>query len=308
MTTVDWHGQQAIQLENDHVRIVIVPGLGAKIASLVDKTADHEWLAPPTHPVRPRTYGDTFTDHDLAGWDEMFPTIDACPSPHDPAVMLPDHGEVWALAWDILAQDGTSLNLRIAGRALDYVLTRKVSLLPNGLRLEYELENRTGRDLPFLWAAHPLFNGADTDILLPANVVQVVNAADHPRLGAPGDLLDWEVATLSDGEQQTLNVVGSAARKDYRKIYVLPDQRVSWAGLRSASAQLRLTWDTSIAPYLGIWVDEGTYTQSPTVAPEPASAYYDSLAYALELGRAAQLPAQGRVSWWLEIECTGIER
>ena len=101
MNTGDWHGFTGYVLENNALRVVIVPALGAKIVSLVDKVAGHEWLAPPTNPVRARDYGDSFIAHDLAGWDEMFPTIVACPSPHDPAVMLPDHGEVWALAWEV---------------------------------------------------------------------------------------------------------------------------------------------------------------------------------------------------------------
>jgi galactose mutarotase-like enzyme len=300
---VNWHGFDAWQLENSAVRITIVPDLGAKIASLVDKRTGVDWLAAPSRPVRARNYGDRFTDHDLSGWDEMFPTIDACPAPDDSAVTLPDHGEVWAFAWDIVAQGDDTLILRVNGHFRDYTLTRKATLIRDGLRLEYALENHTEKPLAYLWAAHPLFNGANIQVLLPREVTDVVSVANHPRLGAPDTLLQWPVATLPDGEQRRLDVVREAQQHDYRKVYLRPHQAVASAALRQMETgrQLTMRWDSSAAPYLGIWVDEGTYTESPTVAFEPSSGYYDSLAHALALGRASTLPSGVRANWWVEV-------
>ncbi|MFW5772184.1 MAG: hypothetical protein ACOCZH_02590 [Phototrophicaceae bacterium] len=303
MTVIDWQGFDAWEMQNDGVRVVIVPALGAKIASLVDKVAAHEWLAPPTNPVRARTYGDTFTDHDLAGWDEMFPTIVECPSPHDASVTLPDHGEVWALPWDVMAQTESMLTLRVQGMALDYTLTRTATLLADGLRLDYTLENRTGRALPFLWAAHPLFNAdAHTTIELPG-VERVVNVMDDPALGAVGAMLDWPTATLADGVRRSLNVAGPASNRDCRKFYVPPEQVVSAASLRQGDTGRGLTmrWDAATAPYLGVWVDEGTYSRTTTAALEPGSGYYDSLALAQRNQRVATVAAGEQVGWWLDV-------
>jgi galactose mutarotase-like enzyme len=181
MSIIDWHGFEGHVLENDTLRVVIVPALGAKIVSLIHKSAHHEWLAAPTHSVRARKYSDTFIDHDLAGWDEMFPTIVTCQVPHEPAVMLPDHGEVWALPWVVLGGRGGTLELQVNGRALSYVLTRTAALMGNTLRLDYRLQNLSEMPLPFLWAAHPLFNAdGHTHIELPASVTKVINAVDHP--------------------------------------------------------------------------------------------------------------------------------
>lgn len=304
MTVVDWHGFTGWQMAHEQVRVVIVPALGAKIASLVDVRAGYEWLASPTHPVRPRAYGATFTEHELAGWDEMFPTINLCAAPHDPTAQLPDHGEVWALPWEVTEQTPDMLTLRVTGRQLAYTLTRTARLRPAGLRLEYTLENHTGQTLPFLWAAHPLFNGSSqTEIVLPAAIQQVMNVADHPHMGAPDTLLNWPLATLPTGSTRALNRVGEAARQDYRKVYVLPEQPIAAAELHQhdAGCGLRLTWDEQTAPYLGIWVDEGTYTQTTTLALEPATGYYDSLALALAHGRVTALAAGARQQWWVEV-------
>ncbi|MFN8528865.1 MAG: hypothetical protein U0670_09665 [Anaerolineae bacterium] len=190
MTSFDWHGYPAWKFENQALSIVIVPALGAKIASLIDKSTGHEWMASPTRPIRPRQYGDDFAEHDLSGWDEMFPTIDGCPSPHDPALMLPDHGEVWALPWDISAQNEDSITLQVRGRALDYILTRKTTVKPTGVRLEYTATNHSGRDLPYLWAAHPLFNGVNVRVGLPLSIRQVI-AVDHRYIPVLPTVLDW---------------------------------------------------------------------------------------------------------------------
>lgn len=303
MNTIDWHGFTSYVLENEHMRVVIVPELGAKIASLVDKAAGHEWLAPPSHPVRAREYGDTFIHHDMAGWDEMCPTINACQSPHDPAEQLPDHGEVWALPWHLLDEQGETLALRVAGRALPYVLTRTAALEGSTLRLDYHLKSLSDAPIPFLWAAHPLFNGDEhTRIVLPDDVTQVVNVADHPLWGAPDRLLDYP---LTPGIAQRLDRVGEPSLKDYRKYYLRPELPVSAAALvqEDIGRRLHMSWDESLAQYLGVWVDEGTYSRGTTVALEPASGYYDSLALAIRNQRAAVvLPGEVK-TWWLTVEC-----
>jgi galactose mutarotase-like enzyme len=304
MTTVQWQGFDAWQMENEQIRVVIVPALGAKIASLVDKTAGYEWLAPPTNPVRERRYADVFTDHDLAGWDEMFPTISMCPSPHNRAIELPDHGEVWALSWEVLSQSPQLIKLQVQGRALDYLLTRTASLLEDGFRLEYTLENLNGKPFPFLWAAHPLFNAdSSTVIELPPEITRVINVAERPDLGGVDAPLSWPAAALANGGEKRLDRVGDASRKDSRKVYVPPEQPVDSACLyqESIGRRLCLRWDSGVAPYLGIWVDEGTYTRPSTAALEPASGYYDSLALAQQNQRAAIAPISGPVQWWLDV-------
>ncbi len=303
MNSIEWHGFAGYALENEHLRVVIVPELGAKIASLVDKASGHEWLAPPTHPVRAREYGDTFIDHDMAGWDEMFPTINACPSPHDPAKHLPDHGEVWAMPWHLLDGHGAMMTLRVGGRVLSYVLTRKAALDGAVLRLEYHLKSLSDTPIPFLWAAHPLFNADQhTRIELPAPLTQVVNVADHPLWGAPDRILDYP---LMPGIAQRLDRVGDAARKDYRKYYIPPEQPVASAALvqEDIGRRLEMSWHDVFAPYLGVWVDEGMYSRKTTVALEPASGYYDSLTLAMANHRAATLPAGSVMTWWVEARC-----
>ncbi len=118
-----WHGVPAWTLEDETLRVTTVPRLGAKIVSLFDKRGDFEWLPGPMpgRPVRPVAYAAPFVEQEMAGWDEMFPTILACaypgPGPRH-GVALPDHGEAWALPWEVARAADGELTLTLEGRAL----------------------------------------------------------------------------------------------------------------------------------------------------------------------------------------------
>src|SRR5574341_1235739 len=96
-----------------------------------------------------------------------------------------------------------------------------------------------------------------------------------------------------DGKSWDLRRIGPASLKDCRKFNIPPELAVSWCGLRQidSGAWLRMDWDTRNLPYLGIWIDEGTYATVPTVALEPSHGFYDALTRAYNNKRIASLPA-----------------
>jgi galactose mutarotase-like enzyme len=304
-----WHGMDAVTIEGDLLRATIIPGLGAKIASLVDKRINHEWLVGPgSRPVRPVPYGATWPEHDMSGWDEMFPTINACPypGPTAPGTPLPDHGEVWSMPWNGEPANEGELTLAVTGRALPYRLTRTASVEGPSLRLRYRVVNQGPDQLSMLWAAHPQFTcTAETRILLPPEVDQVLRVYD-PRMGwqPNGVVQKWPDALDPDGHPVRLDRVGAVSRKDCRKLYLTPEQRANWAGLVDATSGnwLRLTWDAIVVPYLGVWVDEGCFNTVSTVALEPTTGFYDSLATASEAGRVMNIPAQTSQEWEVVVE------
>jgi hypothetical protein len=84
-----------------------------------------------------------------------------------------------------------------------------------------------------------------------------------------------------------LRRVGSPALKTCRKFYVPPELSVSWAGFRQldSSAWLRMDWDAGKLPYLGLWIDEGSYATVSAVALEPTNAFYDGVTIAYKNNR-----------------------
>ena len=304
-----WHDIAALALESETIRIVVVPRMGAKLVSLLDKRTGVEWLAGPGgRPFRPAAYGATFDQQDMSGWDEMFPTITACPYPAPGAyagVPLPDHGEVWAVPWINL--DGEDLTLAVEGRALPYRLTRRLSLSgPTTLRFDFHLLNLGAEPMPYIWAAHPQFAcGTEAQVVLPSAVTQVYNVlTEEWGWGAFNANLPWPTAQRADGARLQLDAIGPPTLKRARKFYLLPDQPVGAATLvhRPAGDWLRMAWDAAQVPYLGLWVDEGALNAASVAAPEPATGFYDSLALAWQNQRVAVVQPDAEVTWWLTVQ------
>lgn len=298
---IDWHGMSALQLEDADLRFVCLPELGGKIASILDKHRGREWVVgPDSRPLRRLNQGAVWTDEDMSGWDEMFPTINPCSYPGPGANTgkpLPDHGEVWTRSWEVLAEDNREIALQVEGVALPYRLTRTAGLTGGVLSLDYRVHNTGSDHLRYLWAAHPQFNcGEDSRIVLPAGVKEVLLVYDPERgWDSEGSRVPWP------GE--SLDKVAPVSRKTCRKLYLPPDQRIAWAEVieQTTGDWLRLEWEPHELPYLGIWVDEGCFNSVHTVALEPTCAFFDDLASADRKGLAAVLaPAAARV-WSLKV-------
>jgi galactose mutarotase-like enzyme len=304
-----WHNLDAWTLENDAMRAVIVPEQGAKIASIYDKRAGHEWLIRPTEtPIRLAPYAAPYPDYDMNSWDEMFPTIVAVQYPVPGryyGVSLPDHGEVWAMRWTTESADNSKVTLSVEGRALPYRLVRSATLEdPATLRLRYRATNTGSEAFAYLWTSHPLYAvDEQTEIMLPLRVNEVYNVHNVPPWGEHGKRYGWPHPQTSDGKLWDLSRIGPATLHDCRKFYVPPDVPVGWAGLRQrdTGAWLRMDWDKARQPYLGIWIDEGVYATVPTVALEPTNAFYDGLVVAYENNRVDFLEPGASADWELTV-------
>jgi galactose mutarotase-like enzyme len=311
MTTISqtsWYGLNAWALSTAELSTVVVPALGAKIVSLLDRRAETEWLiGPGQRPVKPVPYGATFTDQDMAGWDEMFPTIDACdypgPGPQH-GTPLPDHGEAWALPWQVTAAGPAGLTLKLQGRALPYELTRTADCPePALLRLRYTLLNLGANPMPYLWAAHPQFLcGSNGQLILPAEVTEVVNTIPESwGWGKPGTRWEWPPAQLADRPGVRADLIGPPTLKRGRKLFVLPHLHPSWAAVlqRDSGRWVRFEWNPDKVPYLGLWVDEGAFSHDSVAALEPMTGWHDDLALAARKGHVKTVPAGEMHTWTL---------
>jgi hypothetical protein len=261
----------------DALTATVDPRRGAKIVSLLDGRG-HEWLLPPRELEAPLPAGSGFTDAEMGGWDECAPSIVACPTPDGRPV--PDHGDLWNVEWT-----GAGATLTARGRALDYEFSRAITPIDAGLRFTYTV--LAHEDTAFLWAAHPQFSApAGSRVLIDlASVVDVLDDAEALRA--------WP-ATLSE--------IDSVPPGGCRKVYAAPDAPVDHAVLDvPGRGRLVMSWDAAVAPYLGVWFDNGAYARRPVIALEPSTGYYDSLALAVRNGRVLHLRAGQPVQWQLEV-------
>jgi hypothetical protein len=209
---------EAVILENDALRVKLLPDWGAKTASLVHKASGCELLWQNPEPAyRKTTYGAPYPEGEFSGFDEMFPTISRCfyEDPPWDGVEMPDHGEVWSLPWSCAEESGRAV-FRVEGVRFPYVLQKTVWLEGATLRSLYRLTNRSPFAFHFIWAAHPLFRAVPgMRFVVPSGMRQIVNSVPGPVLGGYGARhafprtadLDLSTAPPPDGTSYALSIL-----------------------------------------------------------------------------------------------------
>src|SRR4051812_14691602 len=137
-------GLRAIELENEFLRVMVLPEAGAKVWQIRYKPLDADllWnnasLAPSRQPLY-ASYDDTWS----GGWDELFPN-DAAEELL--GLSLPDHGELWTGEWQAerIDSDGTpGLRLRYRTPVTRFLVEKTLALRAGkaALHVSYRLTN-----------------------------------------------------------------------------------------------------------------------------------------------------------------------
>lgn len=307
-------GKGIAQLEKENVLIragactvTLLPQFGGKIASI--RLRDRELLQTPLAPIAPRTRAMPFDAADASGWDECLPSVAGCTIVTDggPAD-VPDHGDLWRVAWETLDANGVVATQRGKCFSLPLTLERTLRLsdLPRGWRLsvEYKLTNTGTHPVPWSWSAHPLFAAEPGDTIeLPASIHSLrVEGSAGNRLGISGASVSWPIAQLPDGASD-LSIAYPSSSGFGDKLFAGPlAPEDNWCVLKrpGAGVRLRVSFDTSATPYLGLWLCYGGWPSGPgpkqnCVALEPATAPVDSLA---TTGSWSRLLAPGESYSW----------
>jgi hypothetical protein len=186
-------GIPSVIMENQVLRAVLLPSLGGKLISLIDKRTDSELLWRNSRvPLRLPEFGSDYDDQFVGGWDEIFPNDIREVLAGDP---MPDHGELWSTPWACTAgagNDVVSAELRIVGPVSGVEAVKTITLGTDArLVVDYRLHNPTPRTLPFLWKAHvAVALDPDTVIELPPGPI-LVEDFGSPRARPIGNTFDW---------------------------------------------------------------------------------------------------------------------
>ncbi|MFC1538673.1 hypothetical protein ACFL6H_04555 [Candidatus Latescibacterota bacterium] len=303
----------AVILENDVLKVKILPEYGSKIASLVYKPLNHELLwQNPLEIYKKTKYGDNYESGEMSGFDEMFPTISKCLYENPPAegLEMPDHGEVWSIPWEYEADEG-SVRLHVHGVRFPYRLEKKVSLKGAVVHIEYVAENLSGFDFDFIWAAHPLFNAsAGMEIIVPESMNEIINSVPGPRFKEYGDIFDFPVARLDDLSEFNCGVVPVKNEYGYQKYYFSGKAKEGWCILfdKEKKINIGLSFPKEKVPYLGMWVNEGGWERQYNIAPEPATGGMDRVDAAKKWGMNSVLKPGEQYRWHLNISASEGEK
>lgn len=283
-----YRGFRAVVLENRHLRAVVLPELGAKLWSLVDKAADRELLwHNPRVPPRPVHYGAAYDDWFCGGWDELFPN-DAPTAVAGDA--YPDHGELWSMPFDWeLSEEGGAAVLRM-WRASVVTATRVEKRITLGadeslLRFGHRITNDGPAPLDYLWKLHPALRVTPhSRIDLPARRV-LVDEGFRGRLGV--EAFTWPHA---GGVDVRAVPPPEAAACDF---YYAVELDAGWCALTDTAARsgFGLTFDPAVFRSVWVFGAYGGWRGLYTAILEPCTGYPYRLEDAIAQGTASRLAA-----------------
>lgn len=297
-----------IVLEIGDCAVTILPQYGGKVSSILVK--GHELLQTPLAPYAPRTRTMGFNEGDASGWDECLPAVSGCTleTVSGPAT-VPDHGDLWRVAWTVLSSANGSLSMSADCFSLPLHLVRTIALTQTekGYRIHagYKLTNTGAAPAPWSWSAHPGYAAEEGDTLsLPDSIKALrIEWTRNDRLDKSTGKAAWPIAKLTAGGETDLRISAEAHSGVGDKLFAGPlSAAENWVALTrpKAGIRLRVSFDAAKTPYLGLWIcqdgyPEGSGPQQHCVAMEPTTAPVDSLAIAGPWSRSL---AAGESYFW----------
>ncbi len=286
------NGLRTIILENDLLRIVVLPEAGARIWQITYRplTSVLLWNNPGVQPASQplhASYDDTWT----GGWDELFPNDEAG---HLQGLNLPDHGELWTGVWEAERfhhDDSAGVRLHFKTPLSHFLVEKMLILRPDSAVLEvaYRLTNHGTGNFPFLWKLHPAF------------AVSAHHRIDFPRMtvvrepefagtlaGAPA-VFPWP--SISSGEEVLdLRQVPDVSSRALHFFYGT-ELAAGWCGITNRENRLAtaLRFDPEVFSSCWLFATHGGWRDLNVAVLEPATGYPFRLQTMIGEGRARSL-------------------
>jgi galactose mutarotase-like enzyme len=295
-------GIRSLTLENERLRVVVLPDFGGKIISLRDLQHAYEWLSqgplPTAEVLTHRQVGDRWTGREGWGWDECFPNIAAEKSG------LYDHGEVWSRPWQFQAAENKLVGT-VEGYGFNYLFERSLHLEDAALVATYRVTNRAAELLKVIWAMHSVF-AAQTGmrIELPENITQLkVESGIAATPAKAGEMISWPLFKDPANEALDLSVIPSRDTAPFAlKLFTPPlASNDGWLTFSGPGGTLKISFDPARMPFLGLWLNFGAWENAFEAALEPTLADSDALSTAVKEGRAVSLEPGASYGWEIRL-------
>jgi Domain of unknown function (DUF4432) len=281
VTNGEVSGWRSVVLENDELRVVVLPDKGAEIHQVVDLRSGTEilftgeWgLRPPGAEPLPGSGDDAFMWNYAGGWQELFPSVnEACVYRAQP---IPFHGEVASLPWhhEVLEGGGESARVRFWTRShvTPFRLERVLSLRAGEgeLAIEETVVNESSEAAEFVWGHHcvvgPPFLEAGCRLEIPARTIVTSPELWEPETARlePGRRGTWPLAPLRAGGTVDLRDIPGPETGSHDDLYVT-DLDAGWLAVSNPRLDLtfRLEWDHTLFGWIVLWQPYGGAVAQP---------------------------------------------
>ncbi len=271
----------SITLENDKLKIIVIPKLGAKLVSVYNKLTDFELLFQnKENEYKTPELNSDFASFDAAGFDDAFPTIDSSRVQFEgKEILYPDHGEIWSSSFDYKIIDGY-LELTYSSCILPYDYKKIICLENDTVKIKYNIINKSDSPFPCIWAMHCLVNcDEDIEISFPKNTTEILNVHESDILGKKNSIHSYPITKTLDNKDYRLDRIGSSSLNKTEKYYangVVTEGKCS-IYYPNNSSLFTIDFDKDKLPYLGFWVTEGGFRGDYNCALEPTNGFYDDI-------------------------------
>jgi galactose mutarotase-like enzyme len=289
-------GLDTLTLENDALRVTVLPELGGHVAELVDKAAGRDllWHNERTQP-RPAPYGAYFDDWWSGGWDEIFPSGDRGTLHGE---LLPYMGELWCVPWRSVefGTDGDAASISVGGYGTVAPARFERTLSLHGdepvLRVHYRIESLDSRPLPFTWGIHPAFAVSSAHRIDHPGRTMLVGVSSDPSMGVAGETYPWPLLpdATAPGGSRDMRLVREREAAVFGGHWAT-DLADGWLALTDGSTHrgVALAFDRQVFPHAWLWQVYGGWRAHHHLALEPWTSHPQQLEDAVAAGRARWL-------------------
>jgi galactose mutarotase-like enzyme len=301
------NGHQALWLENETLKVAVLPSKGADIAEFIHKGSGIQFLMKTPSGLLPpgqRVPADFLENYEGA-WQVLFPNAnDACVYR---GREIPFHGEVALLPWDDRTlqdeENSGEILLTVRCRQTPFRLERRMRLAPGSARLELHerVTNEGEEPWEFVWGQHLTLGGQFLEngcrLHVPARFLLTPDTIFEPATArlAPGQNSPWPMALgRKSGEVFDLQEIPGPEAHSHDDVFIGGLERGEYS-VTNPRLGLRFTleWDASVFPWVILWMPYGGADLPPLtgiygVGIEPWVSRFP-LAQAVQAGQALSL-------------------
>lgn len=283
------HGLDVVLLENELLRVTLLPQLGGKIWQLSFKPADRDllWQHPRLTPQRV-PFHSVYDDVFYGGWDELFPND--LPEQIG-GEQLPDHGEVWTLPWSVAVVRDTpeeaivhlSVTTPISSARVEKWITLRAG--EPKLRFRHRITSLGAHEQPFLWKLHAAMAlGEASRIDVPARNVYIEDFGP-PRNGQTQLSYSWPFVIDAAGERHDMRRTLPPTAQ-VNEFQYATELTAGWCSITHPHERLGfgLSFDPAVLPACWLFATYGGWRNLSTVVLEPCTGYGVSLAQGIGSG------------------------
>lgn len=293
----DWsfNGVQALVLENDRLRVVVLPELGGKVWQITDRHTGRDLLwQNPRVTARPVPFGSVYDDVFFGGWDELFPNDVPEELDGEP---FPDHGELWASAWewriDMQGPDAVSVTLSLQTPISACRFSKSLTLTDGAshLNVAWRIENQSGQDLPYLWKQHVAVPVGEPATLGMGARSMYVEGFGKPRAGRAGTRYEWPHLVDDTGERHDMRPT-LAGKSQVSEFQYATELDAGWCAVTYADGSgIGLAFDAEVFRSCWTFASFGGWRAHEVLILEPCTGYPISVAEGVADGSHQILPA-----------------